>query len=389
MASLKKYPIKFNSVKECEILSGFGPSICKTLDDKLVEFARKCSLSIPDALALGNRLTHAELLERCLSRVSSCCWTLRTPLEKEALLHQFSSPLERPLVDSQSVQLHAVSSEGDGSPSDYLIGQSYDIILLIDIHETYGMSKVKEIMRTQAVKWETRSLPVGDFIWIARDPGGSSKGEEIVLGLVIERKRADDLASSIVDGRFMEQKGRMQKLGFRKMYIFEECKSMYNLRISHETLLQAMVNAQLIDGCDFVTCTSGEQCAAYIASMTRFLITKSQYNCDVYSDGRRPWEAFGDARLWGIPWTEYINLGKKSPALPLRDQFGRHLLQIHSISGSKAEDIIALFPTPKSLFDAYDSLSTEDEKKVMLAQSTRSSRLKYVKCLEFISHIFS
>ena len=37
----------------------------------------------------------------------------------------------------------------------------------------------------------------------------------------------------------------MHKLGFRKVFIFEECKTMYNLRISHGTLMQAMVNAQV------------------------------------------------------------------------------------------------------------------------------------------------
>ena len=104
---------------------------------------------------------------------------------------------------------------------------------------------------------------------------------------------------------------------------------------------------QLIDGCDYITCTSGEQCAAYLVSTTRYLSTKSQFNCAVYSDGRRPRDARCAERLWGIPWTEYTELGKKSPALPLREEFGRHLLQIHSITGAKAEDIINLFPTPK------------------------------------------
>ncbi|VDK34292.1 unnamed protein product [Taenia asiatica] len=374
LASLRKYPIKLTSGKECEILSGFGPSICKILDRKLEEFARMHSLPIPEALALGNRLSNAELHRRCIPKIEVL------PYQPFSLIKDLPTP-----AVSSTVPMDPLSCEGDASPSDYLIGRAYAIILLIDVRETFGMPKVREIMRTQAVEWEARSLPVGDFVWIARDVRGPTKCEEIVLSLVIERKRADDLASSIVDGRFLEQKGRMQKLGFRKMYIFEECKSMYNLRISHETLLQAMVNAQLIDGCDFVTCTSSEQCAVYLASMTRLLINKSQpmilqFNCAVYSDGRRPREAFGGARLWGIPWTEYVNLGKKSPALPLREQFGRHLLQVNSITGSKAEYIVTVFPTPKSLFVAYDSLSTEDEKKAMLMRSNRSSRLKYVKC---------
>ncbi|KAL5112219.1 Crossover junction endonuclease MUS81 [Taenia crassiceps] len=413
LSSLRKYPIKLNSGKECEILSGFGPSICSILDEKLEEFARNHCLSLSDALALGNRSSNAELHELCMAKFddappahvhsrgrapvnstqSHSLHSASSLPEIEVLPHQSPSPvrdLPTPVV-SNTVQLDSLSPVGDAPPSDYLIGRSYDIILLIDVRETFGMSKVKDVMRTQAVKWEARSLPVGDFVWIARNFGDPTKCEEIVLGLVIERKRADDLASSIVDGRFMEQKGRMQKLGFRKMYIFEECKSMYNLRISHETLLQAMVNAQLIDGCEFVTCTTGEQCAAYLTSMTRLLIAKSQFDCAVYSDGRRPQEAFGGPRLWGIPWTEYVNLGKKSPALPLREQFGRHLLQIHSITGPKAEDIVTLFPTPKSLFAAYDNLPTDDEKKAMLMQCSRSSRLKSInkKTSEVIYYLYN
>lgn len=294
LVSLRKYPIKLNSGKECEILSGFGPSICNILDKKLEEFACEHSLSLSEALVLGNSLSHSELLRRCIPKVDELLpaqssslnhipanhvsHSASPPLVIEVLSCPSSSPVvhSSAAVDANAVHLGPLLSEGDDSPSDYLIGRSYDIILLMDVRETFGMSKVKELMQTQAVRWEARSLPVGDFVWIAQNVGGTSKCEEIVLGLVIERKRADDLASSIVDGRFMEQKGRMQKLGFRKIYIFEECKSMYNLRISHETLLQAMVNAQLIDECDFVTCTSGEQCVAYLASVTRLLITKSQ-----------------------------------------------------------------------------------------------------------------
>lgn len=84
----------------------------------------------------------------------------------------------------------------------------------------FSMSKLRESLRTHSVSWEARSLPIGDFVWVAHPFSGtalfakvkclplgdSSSDENIVLGVVVERKRADDLASSIVDGRFMEQK---------------------------------------------------------------------------------------------------------------------------------------------------------------------------------------
>ncbi|KAH9285539.1 Crossover junction endonuclease MUS81 [Echinococcus granulosus] len=74
LVSLRKYPIKLNSGKECEILSGFGPSICNILDKKLEEFACEHSLSLSEALVLGNSLSHSELLRRCIPKVrtSSC-----------------------------------------------------------------------------------------------------------------------------------------------------------------------------------------------------------------------------------------------------------------------------------------------------------------------------
>lgn len=51
--------------------------------------------------------------------------------------------------------------------------------------------------------FEVRHLTVGDFIWVCRD---RVTGQELVLPYIVERKRMDDLASSIQDGRFREQK---------------------------------------------------------------------------------------------------------------------------------------------------------------------------------------
>ena len=47
-------------------------------------------------------------------------------------------------------------------------------------------------------------LNVGDFTWIARHK--SSNYEDIILNYIVERKRMDDLCSSILDGRYKEQK---------------------------------------------------------------------------------------------------------------------------------------------------------------------------------------
>jgi len=50
-------------------------------------------------------------------------------------------------------------------------------------------------------------LPVGDGIWIVRHKQSS---KEYVLDFIVERKKVDDLCSSIRDNRYRDQKLRLQ-----------------------------------------------------------------------------------------------------------------------------------------------------------------------------------
>jgi crossover junction endonuclease MUS81 len=59
----------------------------------------------------------------------------------------------------------------------------------------------------------THSLTIGDFAFICN-------GE--ILDYIIERKKADDLAASIMDGRYKEQKYRLKNSGAKNViYLYE------------------------------------------------------------------------------------------------------------------------------------------------------------------------
>jgi len=66
-----------------------------------------------------------------------------------------------------------------------------------------GARKTKDILEGYKVNFEVRRLKVGDFSWVARD---NVTNKELLLPFIVERKRMDDLGSSIKDGRFHEQK---------------------------------------------------------------------------------------------------------------------------------------------------------------------------------------
>nr|VZI31542.1 unnamed protein product [Spirometra erinaceieuropaei] len=272
-------------------------------------------------------------------------------------------------------------------------GGAYELVLLVDIRENFGLNKMKEMLRSDlssvSIGCEVRSLPVGDFVWVARplsDMNALTPFKEVVLGIVIERKRADDLASSIVDGRFLEQKSRMQKLGFKRIYLFEECPGMRNLHISYETLLQSLINAQLIDGCEAVTFSNGSQCAEYLAALSRNFLSKAVFDLTVYCGGRKPNSPNLD-RLWGIPWDEFASKSKKSPVLSLQEEFGRHLLQIHTMTGPKAANILSAYPTPISLFKAFAANLDDDWRKQLL--SKQFSRSLNGNLGELVYHIYN
>lgn len=87
---------------------------------------------------------------------------------------------------------------------------SYDVVLLLDNRELAAKINRQGIAeRCEKVLGATgmsqRALAVGDALWIARE---KATGKEVALDEVLERKRLDDLCSSIKDQRFHEQKVR-------------------------------------------------------------------------------------------------------------------------------------------------------------------------------------
>ena len=86
---------------------------------------------------------------------------------------------------------------------------SYTIVLIIDTREIESKSsrdRITESLLSKGVNVETRSLKLGDMCWVARhDDGLGGEEDECILDYVVERKRLDDLCSSIRDGRYTEQ----------------------------------------------------------------------------------------------------------------------------------------------------------------------------------------
>lgn len=128
-------------------------------------------------------------------------------------------------------------------------------------------------------------LSIGDFVWVCRETSTANSGgnrnrltlsntTELILPYVVERKRTDDLAHSIRDGRYREQKYRLVETKLRVVYLIEAY-GKGDWGLAEGALSQAMCNTQVQSGFHVQETHSIKDTCAYLTFMTRHL--KSLY----------------------------------------------------------------------------------------------------------------
>lgn len=132
------------------------------------------------------------------------------------------------------------------------------------------MDTALKALEQKKVDFEVRRLSVGDFMWICRDE--QNKDFELVLPYIVERKRMDDLASSIKDGRFHEQKFRLNNCGLKnKIYLIENKGNNQHIGLPLTNLLQAATNTQVQNGFTVKFTESTDDSMLYLSVMTSLL----------------------------------------------------------------------------------------------------------------------
>ncbi|XP_004682673.1 PREDICTED: crossover junction endonuclease MUS81 isoform X2 [Condylura cristata] len=273
-----------------------------------------------------------------------------------------------------------LTSEGSTQPPALELGPGeYRVLLCVDIGEAKGAGHRPELLRELQrlhVSHSVRKLHVGDFVWVAQEtrPRDPASPGELVLDHIVERKRLDDLCSSIIDGRFREQKFRLKRCGLRRrVYLVEEHGSARHLSLPESTLLQAVTNTQVIDGFFVKRTADIKESAAYLALLTRGL----QRLYQGHTLRSRPWGTSGDpesgtGRLPNplcslLTFTDFNAGAVKNKAQSVREVFARQLMQVRGVSGEKAAALVDRYSTPASLLAAYDACATPKEQEALLS----------------------
>ncbi|KAL3279187.1 hypothetical protein HHI36_016700 [Cryptolaemus montrouzieri] len=210
------------------------------------------------------------------------------------------------------------------------------------------------------VKYEVKNLKVGDYCWICRD---RTSKDELVLPYVIERKRMDDLASSIKDGRFHEQKFRLNQCGLQNViYMIETYgKNDEHVGLPLSSLYQATINTMIQDGFSvkFVEGTRGV--AEYLSCMSNLLRknyeTKTIVSCSKENISRI---SICDDLVSLMFFREFNQLSSKAKNFTVKEMFIKQLLQLKGLSIEKALAIVEMYPTPQLLMSAFEESQTKN-----------------------------
>ncbi|XP_042874642.1 crossover junction endonuclease MUS81-like isoform X2 [Penaeus japonicus] len=259
----------------------------------------------------------------------------------------------------------------------------FDIVLCVDNCEitggfTGGKSNTREIIITEldkhGIKYDVRKLHVGDFLWVCQEriPLNGER-RELVLPYIVERKRMDDLASSIRDGRFREQKFRLKQSGLsRPIYLVEEYGSKH-MSLPETTCLQAVVNTHVVDEFTVKITKDQRESAAYLTIMTRCLQSLYQGKLlkamarEHLKEGLETSVSMDEIETTLMTFSEFNSSSVKNRQLQVREMFAKHLLQIHGVSVDKARAVVDKYGTPKQLMEAYKNITSSEVGENMLA----------------------
>ncbi|KAH9774270.1 Crossover junction endonuclease MUS81 [Citrus sinensis] len=225
---------------------------------------------------------------------------------------------------------------------------AYEVVLILDDREQFAVqgSRSRRIIENVCsqfkIQMEVRRLPVGDGIWIARHRQTQS---EYVLDFIVERKKVDDLRSSIRDNRYRDQKLRLVRCGLKKLIYLVEGDP--NSSEAAESIKTACFTTEILEGFD-VQRTSG------LADTLRKYGYITQAITEYYKV-ELPEDQLKCAAVCP-PFDEFLKRCQDLDKMTVSDVFAVQLMQVPQVTEEIAITVLDLYPTLLSLAHAYSLL---------------------------------
>eukprot|EP01060_Flectonema_neradi_P002072 TRINITY_DN11253_c0_g1_i1.p1 TRINITY_DN11253_c0_g1~~TRINITY_DN11253_c0_g1_i1.p1 ORF type:complete len:1100 (+),score=215.98 TRINITY_DN11253_c0_g1_i1:51-3302(+) len=261
------------------------------------------------------------------------------------------------------------------------------IILLIDTRERKDGDRERfySKLTSKGVACERRQLVLGDFLWVKRD--GDDRANETVLDVIVERKQVWDLASSILSGRYNDQKRRLLQCGLKRPIYLLEGKSTNQQKLPAASLDTSLLTTSLFDGISVAQTASFSETIEFLSEMHFHLVASGGCVGDTpvttpFIGGGVQQQTYHNECLYS-DWSKSMNDESKHTT---RDNiFPSQLSCIRGVGPDAAQAVAQVHPTTLSLFNSFHELvaagrpaASELSLSTIPVTSSRSSRIRFV-----------
>ena len=233
-----------------------------------------------------------------------------------------------------------------------------EVRLVIDCRET---ALVKELLSIGCAH-QTKQLPVGDIIFqkVFNCECGDAHERSYSL-FILERKTVSDFYSSILSGRYAEQRNRLKATGVKVAYVVEG----YT-----QTKLSPLVSSAFVKKDSLIVAVNG--------AIENLVLHHNIFVLPTFSiDGTAKMlssilKKITEKGITEMPRNSVSPNGPsgevaKRGAKVMEEIFLHQLMLIQGVSESVAKLITAKYPKVKDLIEAYNKLDDADKRKSMLA----------------------
>ncbi|GFE55543.1 CCAAT-box DNA binding protein subunit B [Babesia ovis] len=212
-------------------------------------------------------------------------------------------------------------------------------------------------------------------------PDGIANG--YVLDWVLERKTTADLAASIIDGRYDDQKSRMLRLvGFKHVcYIFEDIEmgsavgrvSALNKRVNSKAIASARIHTQLVTGFSVLRTTGMAHTVSSIVFMhmhiERCVHQRLREANTLSTKQLSDW-----LERSYMTFTQWDLRNRKQNQMTFRELFGRQLRAIPGCSATTTQAILDAWPTPHAFAHQLNRSNLAHINETLLQHRTKGKR---------------
>ena len=223
----------------------------------------------------------------------------------------------------------------------------FSIVLIVDTAERLAMdfNTIFDRLCCRNIAVERRKLWVGDYQWICRTKE-NGKTVDLALNLVVERKTADDLAHSIVDFRYEEQKIKMKMSQAHCIYLLEGKNPQKSSKISTGTLLNSLISTKFNYGFQIKVTQDSKDTLNWLARLTSGIFQQVS--------------SWSSEKLFNLPtFDDFYDETNPFANITVKEIFGKQLRALDKIGEQNTLAVLKKYPTP---FIFYSEISSAAKK---------------------------